>query len=113
MHSTPKHPLHTSIHLCFLDELASISLFNAFSNFRPKAILLLNQPERLVHGWLLGFHLALTLVTKTRSVKHYRSLSLDLCRGMRAFLLSGPWGSMRKSHTERFTSPGASTSISA
>jgi hypothetical protein len=28
------------IHLCFLDELASISLFDAFSNCGPKAILL-------------------------------------------------------------------------
>jgi hypothetical protein len=39
MHSTPKHALDASIHLCFLDELAPISLFDAFSNFGLKAIL--------------------------------------------------------------------------
>ena len=109
----PKHPLYASVHLSFLDELTSISLFDAFANFGTKAIIFMNQSERLVYGRFFGIHFVLTLVTKTLSVKRYRSLSLDLCRGMRAFLLSGAWGSMRKSHTERFTSPGARTSMRA
>ena len=57
MHSTPKHPLDASIHLCFLDELAPISLFNAFSNRVTKATIFMDQPERCIHDQFLGIRL--------------------------------------------------------
>jgi hypothetical protein len=43
----------------------------------------------------------------------HRSLLLDRCSGIIAFLLSAPCGSIRKSQTERLTSPGARSSINA
>ncbi len=57
MHSTPKHPLDACIHLCFLNELTPISLFDAFSNSGSEAIIFVNQPERRIHDQLMGIHL--------------------------------------------------------
>jgi hypothetical protein len=59
-HSTPKHPIDASIHLCFLDEFTPISLLNAASNRITKATVLMNQPKRSIHNELLAIRLEMS-----------------------------------------------------
>jgi hypothetical protein len=49
----PKHPLYARVHLGSLNELTLISLLEVFSHFDPKAIIFMNQSERLVCGRFL------------------------------------------------------------